>query len=350
MKVWQIIAAGVVAAAAIDAVALLPDVPPTRAELLAFFVTSWPAAAVAWLSCYGVAVAGLATVVFIVETARARRRVAAADIGDDRQFLATYALPPDARPPREALRPDRAVRYVRRRWLRRYLYRLAATQYFTAVLALLVLGVPVKATWLAALPPGLGQAPALAACGILAGVGVLGILLAAVAGVLPLGRLVARLTRESRELRLLREIAAAMRERPMGTAPEGPQLTDLIEQSQRPVLEAVKELATSINRLGRGLRQTLHEIAERLPADVPAQGASTAMSRGEIEAASIELRALLSSFGGWVTKLTGWAETLAANDGTTTPPLYPAVRSEPLLRLSAELQELLLEMDETSSG
>ena len=230
MRSWQIIVASAAAATIADALLFQPGGFPSRPELAALLLAHWPAIAVVWLGLYGVTALVLTTLAV---------------------FLEVGSLTP------AGVWADGA---------RRYFVQLAVTQYFTSVLALLALGlshVPVETAPFLFLPSPIGGSPALAACGAVVVVGLLGGLFLTAALV----------TAESPELRsrapgiraarLLPEVSEPPRAQapaPANAAADVVQLAELIEREQRPVLEAVRDLATAVNRLRRDLRQGLGEI------------------------------------------------------------------------------------------
>jgi hypothetical protein len=331
MRSWQIIVASAAAATIADALLFQPGGFPSRPELAALFLAHWPAIAVVWLGLYGVTALVLTTLA---------------------AFLEFGSVTP------------------RRGWddgARRYLVQLAVTQYFTSVLALLGLGllhVPVETAPFLFLPGPIGGSPALAACGAVVVVGLLGGLFLTAA----------LITAESPELRsrasgiragrLLPEVSEPPRAQapapanaaadavqfaeapaPANAAADTVQFAELIEREQRPILEAVRDLATAVNRLRRDLRQGLGEIKVALQdrGSGPSTEAGSA-SPSAVEDAATQLHAAAAAVDASVVRLGEMASLLSANE---TPgvagrdaPKSPGSRSQ----MSTELQALLREM------
>jgi hypothetical protein len=306
MRSWVIIVASAVAGTIADAVLVLTGGLPARVELAAFLLAHWPALAVVWLAGYGAAALGLTTSAVFVEI----RSTAPRPVGHE--------------------------------WAWRYVVRLAATQYFTCVVALLglaALSVSVEAAPFQVLPAPLAALPALGAGGGVVVIGLLGWLSLSAAAIVR-GPALPRPPIEGPEMRLLREILVQLRVRP--PAPPGDaQLAELIEPGQRAVLEVVKDLATAVNRLNRALRKDLEDIKEALR-ERPA-GAGTDSSSA-MENAAAELRSATAALDASLTRLGEMAALLPSNE--TPPvteldtPISPGSRSH----LSSELQELLRAM------
>src|SRR6266700_632469 len=149
MRSWHIIAASTLAATTAGVLLVVLGGLPWRSGIAALVIPHWPVIALVWLSTYGLVVPVLTTLAALLEGGVVTRRRA---WDDDR--------------------------------VRRYLVQLAATQFYTAVLGLLALGlsrVPVETTLFPALPSPIGDSPAFAACGAIAVIGLLGGLLTAAA-------------------------------------------------------------------------------------------------------------------------------------------------------------------------
>ena len=315
MRSWQIIVASAAAATIADALLFQPGGFPSWPELAALLLAHWPAIAVVWLGLYGVTALVLTTLA---------------------AFLEVGSVTP------------------RRVWddgARRYVVQLAVTQYFTSVLALLGLGlshVPVETAPFLFLPSPIGGSPALAACGAVVVVGLLGGLFLTAALV----------TAESPELRsrasgiragrLLPEVSEPPRAQapaPANAAADVVQLAELIERGQRSVLEVVGDLATAVNQLRLDLQQGLGEIKVAL--QDRGSGRSTesgSASPSAVEDAATELRAAAAVVDASVARLGEMASLLSANETPAVAgrdaPISPGSRSQ----MSTELQALLREM------
>jgi hypothetical protein len=299
------------AATITGALLFLPGGIPSRAELAALLVAHWPALAIVWLGVYGVAALVLTTLAIFLEI----RGVAPGRAGRD--------------------------------WAWRYVVRLAVSQYFTALLALLGLGlsrIPIETAPFLALPSRLAGSPALAACGAVVVAGLFsGVFLTA-----------AIVTAESREPRspapgmragrLISEIVEPPRAEapaPANATADVVQLAELIERGQRPVLEALSALAIAVRRL----RWDLDEIKLALQ-DRGSERSSEAgsVSPSAVEDAAGELRAAAVAFDAAVARLGDMAALLSANETPAVAgrdaPASPGSRSQ----LSTELQALLRDM------
>ena len=316
MRSWQIIVASAAAATIADALLFQPGGFPSWPELAALLLAHWPAIAVVWLGLYGVTALVLTTLA---------------------AFLDVGSVTP------------------RRVWddgARRYVVQLAVTQYFTSVLALLGLGlshVPVETVPFLFLPGPIGGSPALAACGAIVVVGLLGGLFLTAA----------LITAESPELRsrapgkragrLLPEVGEPPRAQaptPANAAADVVQLAELIERGQRSVLEVVGDLATEVNRLRLDLQQGLGEIKVALQDQGSGQSteAGSSASPSAVEDAATELRAAVAVVDASVARLGEMASLLSANETPAVAgrdaPISPGSRSQ----MSTELQALLREM------
>ena len=136
---------------------------------------------------------------------------------------------------------------------------------------------------------------------------------------------------------------------PVGAAADAELLAALIQQAQRPVLEAIRDLATSVNRLRRGLGEIKFVLQDR---GSKRSGESDAASPSEAEEAAAQLRAVVAAVDASVARLGEMALLLSASEtpvvtGRETPavtgreaPTSPGSRA----RLSAELQALLRDL------
>jgi hypothetical protein len=333
MRSWQIVVASVVAATITDALRFLPGISLARAELTSLLLARWPAIAVVWLGSYSIVALALTTAAVITEAGR-RNRGAVLE-----GHSAPNALP-------------RALHHP----ARQYFVRLAVVQYYTSILALLGLGasrIPADAASSQFFPAVIVYSPALETAGVVTLVGLLGVV-AVLGKIALLRRTPLDHTRlgpmvESPELRLLHQIVELLQARPPESAApaamDEAQFNALIEQGQRTILEAIKNLATSINRLSRGLRQSLQDISVTL-----AEGGAGRVvevgtaSPAAIEGATTELRATVAALDTSIAKLAEVASSLSTDEH----PL--AVQRNvpgphPLSQLVSEFQELLREID-----
>ena len=319
MRSWQIIVASAVGATIADCLLFVPGVVPWRPETAAaLFLLHWPAITVVWLGVYGIAALFLTTLA---------------------AFLVVSGGAAPERPQRE--------------WARRYVAGLTVSQYFTAVLALLGLGlsrIPVETPPFLVLPSALGGSLALTACGAVIVAGLFGgaLLTAAVSR--------AATTPEPRSPepglradRLIRDVVQP----PLGEVPAAAsagdvaRLADLVERGQRSILEAIKDLAIAVNRLRWGL----DEIKLALQAGGPERSSEAGSATISVtEDAAAELRAAAAAVDASVARLGEMAVSLAANE---TPRV--AGRSTPTSRasraqLSRELQALLREINPVGDG
>ena len=331
MRSWQIIVASATAATIADALLFQPGGVPSRPELATLLLAHWPAITVVWLGLYGVAALVLTT-------------------------LAVFL--------------DLRIVTPRRGWdaeAERYIVQLSVTQYFTSVLALLGLGlshVPVETAPFLLLPSPIGGSPALAVCGAVAAAGLLG-------GLFLTAALTAAESPEwqsrapgIRAARLLPEISEpppaqapaptnaaadvvplAEARAPANATADVVQLAELIEREQRSVLEAVRDLATAVNRLRRDLRQGLAEIKVGLQdrgSEQATESGSASLSAAE-DAAS-ELRAAAAAVDASVARLGEMASLLLANETPAVAGRETPKSSASRSQLSAELQALLRDL------
>jgi hypothetical protein len=331
MRSWQIIVASATAATIAAGLLFQPGGFPSRPELAALFLAHWPAITVVWLGLYGVAALVLTMLaVFIDVRIVTPRRSWDAEAG-------------------------------------RYFVQLAVTQYFTSALALLGLGlsrVPVETAPFLFLPSPIGGSPALAVCGAVAVAGLLGGLFLTVALAAAESPELRSRAPGVRAVRLLPEMSGpppaqapapanaaadvtqlAEARAPANATADVVQLAELIEREQRSVLEAVRDLATAVNRLRRDLRQGLVEIKVALQD----RGSKQATELGSVslsaaEDVATELRAAAAAVDASVARLGEMASLLSANERPAVAghdaPISPGSRSQ----MSTELQALLRDM------
>jgi hypothetical protein len=313
MRSWQILVASAAVATIADALLFLPGGFPSRPELAALLLVHWPAIAVVWLGLYGVAALVLTMLAVFLEFGGLTPR----RVGDD--------------------------------WARRFFVQLAVTQYFTSVLTLLGLGlshVPIEMAPFLVLPSPLDGSPALTACGAVVVVGLLGGLFLTAALVTvesPELRSRAPGIRAGRLLPEASEPPRAQAPAPATAAADVVQLAELIEPGQRSILEAVRDLATAVNRLRRDLRRGLDEIKVALQDRGSGQSTeSGSVSPSAVEDAASELHAAVAAVDASVARLGEMASLLyeAPVVAGRDTPISPSSRSQ----LSTELQELLRDM------
>lgn len=316
MRSWQIILASAVAAIIADALLFLPGALPWRPETATLLLAHWPTIATVWLGVYGAAALVLTTLVVFLEI-----RGGAAPVRFGR---------------------DRAQRYV---------VRLAAAQYFTSNLCLFGLGlsrVPIETAPFRFLPTPISGSPALAVCGAVVVGGLLGELFLAAVLVRterPKPESPAPGIRAARLLPKVSEPPPAQAPAAPNAAAEAAPLAELIEREQRPVLEAIRDLATAVNRLRRDLRHGLGEIKVALEDQRSGQSSEAgSASPDAVDHAATALRAVVAAVDTSVARLGEITSLMSANETSVVagrdPPLSPASRSE----LSSELHALLRDM------
>ena len=190
MRAWQIIVASAVVASIAAAALFLPGAVRFPGGAVSLVQTYWPGVTIVWLCAYSIVALGLSTAAAFRELGDAASGQAGLD------------------------------------WPRRYLLRLGITQYFSAVLVLLALGllpVAIATEPFFSMPAAIGSSPALAACAVAILVGVLGWLTATV--------------------------VAAFRTPPVGTATPAGLDTQLLQ-------EIVEPAARPPDRAGLGCRGT----------------------------------------------------------------------------------------------
>ncbi len=276
MRPWFVIPASVVLATFVTAFLYLPaGLPPSRAFLTDLLYAQWPAIAVVWFGSYGVAALALTTAAL------------AREVGKAGALIAGSAL--------ESADLSLVYRQVRREWMQRYFVWLAITQYFSAVLALLAIGfarIPMDQPWFGSFFPLIANSPALTAAVAVIFTGLLG----AFAIYLPRVRSASRLSMEKLELSLLRQIVGMLSKRAEDAAQ--------IEQGQRSILGAMKDLATVVNRFSRSQRLIIQEIKNTVGPEALDRWVKTAEAwPGTIEHATSELQATTAALDISITRL-----------------------------------------------
>ncbi len=306
MPSWRTMIAASTAATLVTAASVFLHGVPTPRAVEALVVLHWPTLSVVWLIVYGLVTLGLAIGVEVVlgqPVAAARRRDAP---------------------------------------LNRYGLRLIVTQYLTAVLALLGIGLTpltVDISPTLALPPSGASLPLVAAAALaIAGLG---------------GALAVMITHRvrkpgySQEARdnsepLLREILDILREE-RASGNNMAKVAERVEQGQRSVLAFVKEVATAVSRL----RQSLDEI-KRLSRDQNTTDAQTSdISPERIAEAANELRSAAAVVDAAVGKLAEVAALLSASGGVPIGGDDARAISQSRSRVSGELNDLLRQLTST---
>jgi hypothetical protein len=309
MQAWQIIVASAVAASIAAAMLFLPEAVRSPGGVPSLFRIYWPAITIVWLGIYSIAALVLSTAAAVRELDNAASDQAGPD------------------------------------WPRRYLLRLGITQYFSAVLVLLALGllpVAVATEPLFSVPATNGSSLALVACAVAILVGVVGWLTATVVAAF---RTPAVWTTAPAGLdtQLLHEIVELLRARPIEPVSPAPELAEQLRQRDRSTLEAIKELAGAINRVRNGVSEIQNGLQQRGPEQTDQQGSSAVLT--DVVDTAGELRASISALTAAVAKLEDIAAGLTALSplSVSLPArsnLPPGSRSQ----LSTELQELLRDM------
>jgi hypothetical protein len=322
MRSWHVIIVSVIAATVIGACWSLPAFPPSRVDLETLVFLKWPGLAVMWLGGFGV-VAGALTAIGAVIDSGSHRWISAAGFRSVR---------------------GRDARITPLSRLRDYLRQLAISQHYTALVVLCGLGLwqlfarPEEPVF--SLAAGMHSTPLrTAAAVVLAGfAGALAVSLAA--ALFGNGNLATE--EESEELRLLRQILELVRDGTLANPPPDlAQCSVTIEQGQRSTLEAIKDVATAVNRLSRGLYQSLGDIKKDLYQAVPKQSVASTSAPLTIEDGTISLQAAVTELTHSVAKLAAVASSLSGDT---------LLSSASLTQLSTELNELLRTIDEPPSS
>jgi len=371
MRSWKIIAVSVVASTTVDALSFLPATVPSRTDLLDLLSTRWPALGVVWFGSYGAFALVLTTIAISVEMGRTRGRVlCAAAEHDSGQVSLVDVCPPmrrrsDAVPqpvadrrqpvpwsPVERVITSSSVKYE---WLRRYLVQLSVAQYFTAIVGMFGIGltrVPVGLLPIQPIPSFIANSPTLGGGAVLVLALLPGILLLGV-GAGYLARLAIRLAIARPELRILREIVGILRAREVGLrAPNKVDaLNALIEPGQRAVLDALKELATSVNRMGQDVRLSLEEIKGALQDRGPNRTAETEAPSGTVgDGAAGSPHAAVLALNDSINRLEEISSLLSLKKTPTAMRAATPLPDGSTASLSTELQDLLRELEEAAQS
>ena len=302
MRAWQIIVASAVAASIGAAALFLPGAAESATGDAALLEADWAGVTIVWLGVYSV-------VALLLSTAAAVREL-----------------------------DDAASGQARLDWPRRYLLRLGATQYFSAVVVLLALGllaIAIPTAPFFAAPAAIRPSLALAACAVAILVGVLGWVAASV-----LAALRAPATSPAGpDTQLLQETLELLRARPAERVSTNAELVEQLRQRDLSTLEAIKELAGAVNRVRNGISEIQRGLQHRGPGQ-PDQGGSAVPA--DIADTASQLRTATVAVTAAVAKL----EDVAAGLSNLPPAgVVPPSRGNPPAgsrsQLSSELQELL---------
>jgi hypothetical protein len=308
MQAWQIIVASAAAASIACAGLFLPGAVWSPGGAFSLLQVYWPGVTIVWLGVYSVAALLLST---------------AAAVGELGGTAAGHAG---------------------LHWPRRYLLRLGVTQYLSAVLVLLALGllpITVSTEPFFSVPVAVGSSLALAACAVAILVGVLGWLTATVVAALRTPAAWAT-SPAGPDAQMLQELIELLRTRPVEPGSATAELVEQLRQRDRSTLEAIKELAGAVNRLRNGISDIQHGLQHRGPGQAD-QGDSPALA--DLADTAGELRAATAAVTAIVTKLEDVAAGLTALSPIGASP--PARGNLPVgsrAQLSTELQELLRDM------
>jgi hypothetical protein len=299
MRSFMVIVVSAVTATAITLLFVPVDLG-SRNEVTEFVVAHWRSVTLPWLAIYGVSALVLNTIVALNRSAKSGNRSA-----------------------------------------RRFLIRLASTQYFTSLIALLAVGL-LPFVLEARFPFSLSKdLPELMACGAIFLGGLSGwIVLFAV--ILPRAPNIAG-TGASPELRLLQEIAASLRARPINAEFELTQLSQTIEQGNRRTLELIKELTMAVNQLYRRMREDFGTLKKILAVADPATETLSA-AQSAVERTVTELRNAVALLDASLSRVaeatTSIPEQIAPGVASHTAARDSCTRAE----LTNELRELLQQM------
>jgi hypothetical protein len=223
---------------------------------------------------------------------------------------------------------------------RRYLIRLASTQYFTSLIALLAVGLLPFVEARSAVNLSIQDVPELIACGAILLGGLSGwIVLFAV--ILPRAPHVAGNIGTSPDLRLLQEIVASLRARPIDAASDLIQISERIEQSNRSVLEGVKDLTVAVNQLSRSLRGDLGTLKNILIDGTAPATETLSAAQTVVERTATELRSAVALLDASLNRV---AEAVASVPEQTAQAFVSPAPARARTELSNELRELLQQM------
>jgi hypothetical protein len=314
MQAWQIIVTSAVAASIAAAALFLPGAARAPEGALSLLQAYWPGIAIVWLGVYAIAALLLGTAAAIRELAGA----ASGQTGLD--------------------------------WARRYLLRLGVTQYFSAVLVLLALGllpIPVSTEPFFSIPSAIGSSLALTVCAAAILIGVLGWLGVTVVAALRAPASWAA-SPAGPDTQVLQELIGLLRARPVASETATAELVEQLRQRDRSTLEAIKELAGAVTRLHNGISEIQHSLQHRVPEPTEPSGSA---ALGDIADAAGALRAATASVTAAATKLEDIGAGLTALSPIGAPPAARGnLSTGSRAQLSTELQDLLRDMATASTS
>lgn len=317
MRTWQIIVASAVAASIAAAALFIPEAARSPAGVASLLPTYWPGLTIVWITVYAIAA-------LVLSTAAAARDI------------------DDAEPGPGGMADGMTGGMD---WARRYLLRLGITQYFSAVLALLALGLlplAIATEPFFRIPAAIGPSPALTACAVTILVGIIGWIIVTVAAAFRPSP-VWTAPSAGLDTQLLREIIDLLRARPAepdaAAAAAAAELAEQLRHRDHATLEAIRELAGAVSRVRAGISEIQHGLQRRGPEPADQSGSAA------LADIAGELRATTAALGSAVARLEDVAAGLAAVAPLGLAPparssLPPGSRSQ----LTTELQELLRDM------
>ncbi len=308
MRDWQIIFASAVTASIAAAALFLPAVMRSETGAISPLETYWPAATIVWLAVYSIAALLLSTAAVVRE------------LGDT---------------PSGQIGLD---------WPHRYLVRLGITQYVSAVLILLALGllpIGISTEPFFSVPAAIGSSLALAACAAAILAGVIGWLTATIVAALRTPTPWAA-SPVDHDAQILQEIIELLRTRPIEPGLPTAEFVEQLRQRDRSTLEAIKELAGAVHRLRSGISEIQQDLQHHTP-ERPHQGSSSELA--DIPETAAELRTATAAVTAAAMKLEDIAAGLTALSPIgASPPGRGNLPAGSRAQLSTELQELLRDM------
>lgn len=353
MRTWLIIVIALLAAAAVDAAWL------GSAGAAAGVWPRLPVLALAALALYALVALALVTGTIALDAARVRRRLSGLEAPSRRDWTAAFAgtalvrmtprlldlAPLDGRRGGLLVQSRFDIASARREIGQLHSLRLASAQFATALfllLALAALGFVRAFSGPAIVPAGIPAAPALAAAVILAGLGLLGRIIA-VAAAEPLLETVGALPVERLDLALLRHLAEFLQ--PGAAAPAGgpaAQLSAALGRLLERLVEAIAEgrvalieAMASLSAQAEALAMALRAVAERGP---PERGEERP-ELAEFHAAVLQMRELMEELATAQQAPAGSAREAAAGGRETAE--AGLSRAE----LSREVRDLLANLE-----
>ena len=300
MRAWVTIGTSAVTASALTLL-FIPNDIIARGELSNFVTDHWDLITLAWLSIYGM-------LVLLVNTA-AEYSQGAAERSRDNERVKLYAAG------------------------------LARTQYFTSILGVLLIGI---GEWSlesrSSYPLLIEHLPALVAYAAILLAGAIGWLLLYVTLSSPP---VGSRRENSMELRLLKEIAALLRDRPERMLGISEQVGQSPEETDQTLRHEIRDVGLAVEQLSRMMAAELAPLKELVSREYPT-GVQAAIEQLAAEFQSSF--ALLDQSLHRVTQIR--AEPMAAEGAPAASAQSSAARSQ----LSNELRELLQELNSSSQN